>query len=127
MKSERPYDRRQAASLPFIELFSEGDRDLAWDFSSTREGSRPRKKIFIIKQTGRLPSTSTSGGKIQRILIFDNHPDSLRLVHERRGRDVDIDLLAPPRDNWLEIMLVSVAAGAVLGGVLWSLFEMFLA
>src|SRR5436853_1488278 len=127
MKSERPYDRRQAASLPFIEPVSKGDRDAPWDFSSTREGSRPRKKIFVIKQTSRLPSTSAPSGKIQRILIFDNHPDSLRLVHERGGRDLDVDLLAPPRDNWLEIMLVSVAAGAVLGGVLWSLFEMFVA
>jgi hypothetical protein len=43
------------------------------------------KKIFVIKQTRLLPATKGEGRKIQRILIFDNHPASLRLVFGSRA------------------------------------------
>ncbi len=39
-----------------------------------------RRKIFVIKQTGRLLTAGGPGKKIRRILVFDDHPDSLRLV-----------------------------------------------
>jgi hypothetical protein len=55
-------------------------------FPSASEHSGVRaRKIFVIKQVQRLPATTAPGKKIQRILIFDNHPDSLRLVFGRHA------------------------------------------
>ena len=55
-------------------------------FPSASEYSDVRaRKIFVIKQVQRLPATTAPGKKIQRILIFDNHPDSLRLVFARHA------------------------------------------
>jgi hypothetical protein len=123
MKGERPYNRRTAAMLPFVRPGGEPNPNLAWDFSATREKLRRKKKLFVIKQTDRLPSTNARGRKIRRILIFDNHPDSLRLVFDRHPRGLDVDLPMPRRVSWLEVILVSVAAGAGLVGILWPLFE----
>jgi hypothetical protein len=42
------------------------------------------RKIFVVKRTSHLPATNAAAGKtLRRILIFDNHPDSLRLVFGR--------------------------------------------
>jgi hypothetical protein len=37
-------------------------------------------RIFIVNQTRPLPGDNPRGQTIQRILIFDDHPDTLRLV-----------------------------------------------
>jgi hypothetical protein len=42
------------------------------------------KRIFVIKRVSLLPTTNTQSKTIQRILIFDDHPASLRLVFGRR-------------------------------------------
>lgn len=42
------------------------------------------RKIFIIKRVSRLQIADTKNTIIQRILIFDDHPDSLRLIFGRR-------------------------------------------
>lgn len=50
-------------------------------FSSASEHPGVRvRKIFVIKKVQRLQATTAAGKKIQRILIFDDHPDSLRLI-----------------------------------------------
>ena len=54
------------------------------------------QKIFVIKQSRRLRSTNGADKTIRSILIFDNHPDSLRLVFGRRANP-HIDLSAPER------------------------------
>ena len=37
------------------------------------------RKIFVVKQTSHLPATNAAAGEtVRRILIFDNHPDSLQ-------------------------------------------------
>jgi hypothetical protein len=54
------------------------------------------QKIFVIKQSRRLRSTNGADKTIRSILIFDNHPDSLRLVFGRRANPY-IDLSAPER------------------------------
>jgi hypothetical protein len=38
------------------------------------------RRIFIVNQTRQLPGGNPKGQTIQRILIFDDHPDTLRLV-----------------------------------------------
>jgi hypothetical protein len=43
------------------------------------------RRIFVIKRAIRPPATNMRGKTIQRILIFDDHPDSLRLVFGRRA------------------------------------------
>jgi hypothetical protein len=38
------------------------------------------RRIFVVNQTKLLPGDNHRGQTIQRILIFDDHPDTLRLV-----------------------------------------------
>src|SRR5207249_8682743 len=51
-----------------------------------------KKRIFAI--VSRPIPTEVEGKTIRRILIFDNHPDSLRLV-SRLHASQDVDLAAP--------------------------------
>src|ERR1700737_4920038 len=91
MKREWPHDRGMVLPASFVRSSADDQLNLARAFSMTG-GQRGRtRKIFVIKKTSRLPSTNAAGKKIRRILIFDNHPDSLRLVSEQR-LSVDVDL-----------------------------------
>jgi hypothetical protein len=54
------------------------------DLPLGRWASGGARKIFVVKRTSHLPATNAAAGKtLRRILIFDNHPDSLRLVFGR--------------------------------------------
>jgi hypothetical protein len=90
--------------------------------ASGRPGIRT-KKIFVIKQDIHLPQTNAAGNKIQirRILIFDNHPDSLRLVFGRQASP-HLDLSRPPRVSPWELILASILTMGALIGVFWPLF-----
>jgi hypothetical protein len=55
--------------------------------------SSGRRRIFAIVAP---PKVDVSGNAIRRILIFDNHPESLRLVSSLRARP-DVDLAATRR------------------------------
>ena len=89
--------------------------------SAANEKSRPRaRKIFIIKQARRLASTNGIQKKLRRILIFDDHPDSLRLVFERGASRHD-DLTVPPRATSWDLILVSILAMVALIGMFWPL------
>jgi hypothetical protein len=79
------------------------------------------KKIFVIKQEIHPPQTNAAGNKIRCILIFDNHPDSLRLVFGRQARP-HLDLSRPPRVSPWELILVSILIMSALIGMLWPLF-----
>jgi hypothetical protein len=71
------------------------------------EGGQPgirARRIFILKRVSRLPAASPRDETVQRILIFDDHPESLRLVFGRRvsppfGRS------APANAGWWEPVL----------------------
>ena len=92
---------------------------------SARTGQQRRrtKKIFVIKNTTRLRSTSAADKKIRRILIFDNHPESLRLVFgHRQHRGVD---LSQSRVRAWELILVSVLAVAGLVAMFWQPLRVF--
>jgi hypothetical protein len=68
-----------------------------------------------VKQRGRLPAINAAGKKIQRLLIFDNHPDSLRLV-SRLHPDRDIQPRDPRgirRNVILGLFLILLLIGAM--------------
>ena len=88
-----------------------------------------RRKIFAIV----MPSISVRLGRkpIRRILIFDNHPDSLRLISERR-LNVDVDLAmgrggpssglpAPPHTSSWHVFLGLALVLALILGMIWPL------
>ena len=39
-----------------------------------------RRRIFVMKQTSLLPVTAGPATTVQHILMFDDHPDSLRII-----------------------------------------------
>jgi hypothetical protein len=54
-----------------------------------------------------------------RVLIFDDHPDSLRLVF---GRGANSPVELRPRASWLEFVLVTMLTMGAVMGMLWPLF-----
>src|SRR3954447_19132594 len=62
------------------------------------------RKIFVIKRASRLQTSTTQSTIIQRILIFDDHPDSLRLVNRNLGSS-PVDGTAPQSQRWWEPIL----------------------
>jgi hypothetical protein len=88
--------------------------------TSSEPGQRPRRrKVIVIKQV-RWPITNATGKKIRRILIFDNHPDSLRLVFGRRANS-HVDLAAQERVSPWELIFVSALTMGALIGMFWPL------
>ena len=104
----------------FVRRITEGQLNLAQTSSGDKQRSRTRK-IFIIKKTSRLPSTNAAGKKIRRILIFDNHPDSLRLLFGERTNPY-VDLSVPQRVSSWELIVVSILTMSALFGMIWPLF-----
>jgi hypothetical protein len=96
---------------------------------SRRPGSRA-KNIFVIKKSSRpfdsrsgrsQPATNAARKRIQHVLIFDDHPDSLRLVLGRRVNP-QAHLSAPrPASSW-ELILVSMLTMGALVAMFWPLF-----
>jgi hypothetical protein len=78
-----------------------------------------QKRIFAI--VSRPIPTDVEGKTIRRIVIFDNHPDSLRLVSES-GAHLDSDD-APSRREWrIAIICGSILIAMLIGALLWPLF-----
>jgi len=102
---------------------------LARAFSVSGQPGIRAKKIFVIKRSSRpfdfrsgqpLPANAARK-KIRRILIFDDHPDSLRLVFGRRVNP-HAHLSAPPPANSWELILVSMLTMGALVAMFWPLF-----
>jgi hypothetical protein len=123
MKREWPDYRGMALPAQFVRPSAEDQLNFepsAW----TGQQSPRTKTIFVIKNTSRLSSTNAAGKKIRRILIFDNHPDSLRLVFGRRPLP-DVDLIQSKRVSSWELILVSIVTLAGLVGMFWPLLRIF--
>jgi hypothetical protein len=106
---------------PFVGPDTNLQPDLAPRASENGQpGLRPRK-IFVIKQASRSRATNTAGKQVQRILIFDDHPDSLRLVFGSCANP-QIDLSLPPRTLPWELVLISMLTMGALIGMFWPLF-----
>jgi hypothetical protein len=120
MKREGPHYRRIALPTPFVRPSADDQLNLARPFSATGRQRGRTRKIFVIKQTSRLPSTKARGKKIRRILIFDDHPDSLRLIFGRRHHPY-LDLSRRQRISLWELLIVSLLLIAGLVGMFWPL------
>ncbi len=93
--------------IPMAELGSIRD--------STSSGE---KRIFAIAL--RPIAAEVKGKAIQRIVIFDNHPDSLRLVLQSRG-DVSRNDAVSRREKRTSIIFGSILIAMVIAAMLWSL------
>ena len=111
--------RRRPISSPFVRPVTGPN---LFPLSAASEKPRRRtRKIFVIKQARHLASTNGTQKKLRRILIFDDHPDTLRLVF---GRDASLhdDLSVSPRATSWEFILVSILAIVAFMGMFWPLF-----
>jgi hypothetical protein len=90
-------------------------------FARAHRGLHARK-IFVIKHEGRLHSRTGEGKTVRSILIFDDHPSSIRLVlardaHPRGGP------AAQPTSRWWEPFLGGML---IIGAVLVIFLPLFL-
>ncbi|PYL74081.1 MAG: hypothetical protein DMF26_12275 [Verrucomicrobia bacterium] len=105
----------------FVRPSAEDQLSLARTFSLPGQRSGRARRIFVIKKTSRLRSTNGADKKIRRILIFDNHPDSLRLVFE--GGAISHHELPKSRhvSSWELIIVCSLTVVGLIG-MFWPLF-----
>ncbi len=120
MKRERFDYRRMELPVSFVRPDADDRLNFRRSFPPLGEHRGQTRKIFVVKKTSRLPSTSAAGKKIRRILIFDDHPDSLRLVFGRRPLS-DVDLSRSPRISSWELIVVSLVTLVGLVGMFWPL------
>jgi hypothetical protein len=79
-----------------------------------------RKKIFVISETRYLPGAKDHEKKIRRILILDDHPDSLRLVlRSSMTRRIYLAALGGPSSRHL--ILPGIALLVALLAMFWPL------
>lgn len=91
------------------------------ELSSVRDStSSGKKRIFAIVSR---PIAEESNGKaIRRIVIFDNHPKSLRLVLES-GVNLDTDDAAARGERRASIICGSILIAIILAAMLWLLYS----
>ena len=110
--SERQAISRSASGRrsPWVQVPELGCLD-----DSRRSG---RKRIFAA--VSRPIPTGVGGKTIRRVLIFDNHPDSLRLIFET-GVDSDSDHAAWRRERRTSVICGSILISMVVAAMLWPL------
>jgi hypothetical protein len=79
-----------------------------------------RKRIFAI--VSRPIPTAIEGKTIRRVVIFDNHPDSLRLILQV-GVDVTADDFAGRRDKLISFVCGSVLIPMCVAALLWAVLS----
>jgi hypothetical protein len=115
--SRFPYNGKPGvASLPWAWEFPQWIRATPLSCAVLRDFAvSGQKRIFAI--VSRPIAADVKGRTIRRVLVFDNHPDSLRLVFES-GKDLDSDDAASRRTS---IICGSILIAIVVGTILWSL------
>jgi hypothetical protein len=103
----------------------ERSRDNDWFVSpvvlpSGQSSIEPRR-IFVFKDEERLAGNNGPDKTVQRILIFDNHPETLHLLFGR-GAGAGADPEGQESTRWWEPALCWVLAGGVLLLLLLWLF-----
>ena len=130
MKRKSFQHRQMSFPAPFVRPIANHQPNLARPFAASRQPGIRAKKIFVIKESSRslgsrsgqaLPATNAARKRIQHILIFDDHPDSLRLVFGRRVNP-QAHLSAPPPASSLELILISMVTVGALVAMFWPLF-----
>jgi len=120
MKRKTFRNRVMAFPAPFARPFAGRQPDLVQ--SSPANGQRRQmRKIFVIRKVSWLPATNATGRKIQRVLIFDNHPDSLRLVSGYRSADLHFHLSDPPRTTSWGVALLWILVVGLMMAMFWPL------
>lgn len=112
------YARRYAISRFAIENYPR------WiplaELSSVRDSiSSDKKRIFAI--VSRPIAGEINGKAIRRILIFDNHPESLRLVLDS-GIDSDKDDTKARWERSASMICGSILIAIILAALLWVLY-----
>jgi hypothetical protein len=121
MKRRSYHHRARTFNAPLLKSPAEDRSSNSFGFLSPgRQPGTRAKRIFIIKQAIQLPPTNSAEGRnVQHVLIFDDHPESLRLVF---GGTPEVDLSRPPRANsWHRFLLSMLIIGLVIA-ILWPLF-----
>jgi hypothetical protein len=79
------------------------------------------KRFFIIKQAVQLAATNFAESRtVQHVLIFDDHPESLRLVFGGAAAQVDLSRTTGGRSRHL--VLLSILIMGLLCAILWLFF-----
>ena len=76
------------------------------------------KRIFAI--VSRPILTVIEGKTLRHVLIFDNHPDTLRLILQA-GMDAAADDFAARREKFISFVCGSILIAISVGAVLWAL------
>jgi hypothetical protein len=93
---------------------------LARDSSAVGRPGVQAKRIFIIRQTTSFPPRNSAAGKnVQHILIFDDHPESLRLVLGQPATPYSNHSV--PRGVTLWVILFSMLMLGLLIAMFWPL------
>jgi len=92
MKKRSSHHRARTFNAPVLRLPAEDRSANPFRFLSRgRRLGMGTKRFFIIKQAVQLPPTSSAGSRtVQHVLIFDDHPESLRLVFGGAAAKVDL-------------------------------------
>src|SRR5438477_5824327 len=86
-----------------------------------RQPGTRAKRIFIIKQAIHLPPTNSAEGRnMQHILIFDDHPESLRLVFGSTTPP-EVGLPRPPHASSRHLVSLSIWIMTLVTAFLWAL------
>jgi hypothetical protein len=121
MKRKNFRNRVMAFPAPFARAIAGRQPNLAR--RSPANGQRPQmRKIFVIKKVSWLLATNAGGRKIQRVLIFDNHPDSLRLLSGYRGADSHFHISDRPRTTSWGVALLWILVVGVMMAMFWPLY-----
>ena len=90
------------------------------EFDSVRDSaSSGKKRIFAI--VSRPIAAQLKGKAIRRIVIFDNHPDSLRLILES-GADTDSDDASARWERRASMIGACILIAIVVAAMLWLLY-----
>ena len=109
--------RRRAMSHSATGLYSQWIRMSERSYPSV-SASSGQKRIFAIVSPP-IP-TSVNGKTIRRIVIFDNHPDSLRLVLDS-SVNVESDDAVSRRERRTSIICGLILIAMLVAALLWAL------
>jgi len=122
MKKRSSHHRARTFNTPLLRLPAEDRSANPFRFLSRgRRLGTGTKRFFIIKQAVQLPPTSSAGSRtVQHVLIFDDHPESLRLVFGAAAAQVDLS--RPPGASLWYLVLLSIVIISSLIAILLALF-----
>jgi len=122
MKKRSSHHRARTFNTPPLRLPAEDRSSNSLRFLSLdRQLGTGTKRFFIIKQAVQLPSTNSAESRtVQHVLIFDDHPESLRLVFGSTTPEIDLSR-PPPASSW-HLVLLSILIMGLLSAILWLFF-----